>query len=91
MRIFFNAVFVAGVTLYELHAPIMILLTRQFEKRDFSKAELRSALKEVVRYLKEAAIILSFEPKSSPEAMIGVAAKDALSRIKDWEKIIGRI
>lgn len=80
-----------GVTLYEMHAPIMILITRQFENRSLSKGELRTSLKEVVKYLEEASAILSFEPETSAEGMIGLAAKDALLKIKDWEKIIGRI
>lgn len=77
--------------MYELHAPIMILITRQFESRALTKNELKLRLKEVVRYLDEASVILSFEPESSSEGLMGLAAKDALLRIKDWEKLIGRI
>nr|XP_023028005.1 protein msta-like [Leptinotarsa decemlineata] len=32
---------IRGVTLYELHAPMMILLTRQLSEKSFSKAELK--------------------------------------------------
>ncbi|XP_044252452.1 SET domain-containing protein SmydA-8-like [Tribolium madens] len=78
-----------GVTLYEMHAPLMVLLTRQFE-RHCTKSELRSKLKKVLKCLNEASVILSYEPESSPEGMMGVAAKDALIRIRDWEKILGR-
>lgn len=83
--------FVLGVTLYELHAPIMILITRQFESQELSKSELKCRLKEVVNYLTEASMILSFEPESSSEGVIGVAAREALNKIRDWEKIIGKI
>lgn len=69
----------------------MILITRQFEDQELSKSELRCRLKEVVSYLTEASMILSFEPDSSSEGMIGTAAREALSKIKDWEKIIGKI
>lgn len=82
---------IPGVTLYELHAPIMILITRQFENQELSKSELRCRLKEVVGYLTQASIILSFEPESSSEGLIGMAAREALSKIKDWEKLIGKI
>lgn len=83
--------YILGVTLYELHAPIMILITRQFERQELSKNELRCRLKEVVSYLTEASMILSFEPEYSSEGMMGVAAREALNKIKDWEKIIGKI
>lgn len=39
--------FLTGVTLYELHAPLMILTTRDFEKKAISKETLRKRLKEV--------------------------------------------
>lgn len=78
-----------GVTLYEMHAPLMILLTRQFE-RHCTKSVLRNKLKKVLKCLDEACTILSFEPETSPEGIMGVAAKDALIRIRDWEKILGK-
>lgn len=80
-----------GVTLYELHAPLMVLLTRQFEKGVLTKEEIKLRLKEVVKCLVDARNILNFEPVISPEGKMGVAAKEALIQIKDWEKITGRI
>ncbi|KAK4874047.1 hypothetical protein RN001_013407 [Aquatica leii] len=80
-----------GVTLYELHAPIMMLTTKSYEQGTLTKTELRKRLKEVLRYLEEAALILGYEPESSSEHIMGVAAKDALQRIRDWEKIIGKL
>lgn len=77
-----------GVTLYEMHAPLMVLLTRQFRHR--SRGELRIILKKIIDCLKEADAILEFEPKHSPEGIMGSAAKDALVKIKDWEKILGK-
>ena len=78
-----------GVTLYEMHAPLMILLTRQFETH-CTKSELRSRLKKILKCLEEASLIFSYEPENSPEGMMGVAAKDALVKIKDLEKILGK-
>lgn len=80
-----------GVTLYELHAPIMILTTREFEKQSIDKTELKRRLKEVMKYLEEASIILGFEPETCSEGIMGKAAKDAMVKIKDWGKIIGRL
>lgn len=80
-----------GVTLYELHAPIMVLTTRQFERQKIAKNELKLRLKEVIRYLEEASKILNYEPVTSSEGMMGIAAKEALDKIKDWGKIIGKL
>lgn len=80
-----------GVTLYELHAPLMVLLTRQFERGTVKKEEIKIRLREVVSCLIEARNILELEPTISTEGTMGVAAKEALLQIKDWEKIIGRI
>lgn len=80
-----------GVTLYELHAPLMILTTRDFEKKAITKESLRNRLKEIVQYLQESALILGFEPAHSSEGLMAAAARDALKKIKTWEQIIGKI
>ncbi|RVE47687.1 hypothetical protein evm_007676 [Chilo suppressalis] len=80
-----------GVTLYELHAPLMILTTRDFERKAITKENLRSRLKEIFGYLTEAALILGFEPAHSSEGLMATAARDALKKIKTWEQIIGKI
>ncbi|CAG9129457.1 unnamed protein product [Plutella xylostella] len=80
-----------GVTLYELHAPLMILTTRDFEKKAITRDSLRTRLKEIVGYLTESALILGFEPPQSPEGLMAAAARDALKKIKTWEQIIGKI
>ncbi|KAG5872648.1 hypothetical protein JTB14_029692 [Gonioctena quinquepunctata] len=81
---------IRGVTLYELHAPMMVLLTRQLTKESMSKADLKKRLREVVRYLAEASVILGYEPENSAEGNMGKAAKEALLQIRDWEKIVGK-
>lgn len=79
------------MTLYELHAPMMILLTRQMTKKCLTKVELKCRLKEAVKCLTEASIILNYEPTNSAEGIMGKAAKEALVQIKDWEKIVGKL
>lgn len=81
---------IRGVTLYELHAPLMILLTRESAKQTLSKSEFKRRLKEVFKYLTEASIILNYEPKSSIEGNMGVAANEALGQIREWQKIVGK-
>jgi hypothetical protein len=83
-----NVSIVAGVLLYELHAPLMILTTRGVEAHTISYRDLRSRLKEVATCLEESSIILSFEPKTSHEGMMGIAAKEALIRVREWQRII---
>lgn len=80
-----------GMTLYELHAPIMILATRDFQAKIISKPQLRDRLSEILRCLKDSANILSFEPENSAEATMTCAATNAIFRIRDWEKILGKI
>ncbi|KAL4709260.1 hypothetical protein ACJJTC_013320 [Scirpophaga incertulas] len=80
-----------GVTQYELHAPLMILATRDFEKKAISKENLRNRLKEIVGYLRQAALILGFEPARSAEGLMAAAARHALSKIHTWEQLIGKI
>uniref|UniRef100_A0A1B6C0V1 SET domain-containing protein n=3 Tax=Clastoptera arizonana TaxID=38151 RepID=A0A1B6C0V1_9HEMI len=82
---------IRAITMYELHAPIMIQLTRQFQMQNISKRQLKLDLKRVVNYLQEASNILSFEPEDSAEGEMCMAANDALERLQDWEEIIGKL
>ncbi|KAJ8866833.1 hypothetical protein PR048_032694 [Dryococelus australis] len=61
--------------LYELHAPLMVLLSR-------STKVSKQQLEEVMRCLDEASIILSFEPPGTPEGDMGSAACDALAHLR---------
>ncbi|KAK3926931.1 SET domain-containing protein SmydA-8, isoform A [Frankliniella fusca] len=74
-----------GITLYEMHAPIMILTTRQFEANAISRKDLRTRLREVAACLEQAAHILCLEPESSSEGAVGRAAQDALQRVRQWQ------
>jgi hypothetical protein len=76
--------------MYELHAPMMLLITSKFQEGTVTKNELKNTLREVVQYLKESHYILTFENKTSSEGMMGQAAKEALNQTKEWEKIIGQ-
>lgn len=82
---------ISGVAMYELHAPIMILTTRRFEAKKISKKDLKSELKKVAIYLTESSNILRFEMDTTMEGVMGIAAKEALDRVKEWEKIIGTL
>lgn len=52
------------------------------ERQSITKKELKSKIKEVCRYLEDAAMILSKEPDDSTEASIAKAAQEALSHLR---------
>ncbi|KAG8238075.1 hypothetical protein J437_LFUL017916 [Ladona fulva] len=67
-----------GITLYELHAPLMTMIMRDLgegrihPKRD--KKELKQRLLEVCKYLEESREILVCEPSTSSEYATAIAA-----------------
>ncbi|GAB0100694.1 SET domain-containing protein [Sergentomyia squamirostris] len=71
-----------GVIMYELHAPIMIQATRQYENKEINAEELRKRLMEVYHLLKDSEAILAIEPEGSQEQTMAWAAKFALQRLK---------
>lgn len=70
-----------GVTMYEMHAPIMVQATRDFEGKKISCEVLKKLLKEVIKLLKDSEEILSIEPEGSSEHTMAIAARDALKRL----------
>lgn len=69
----------------------MIQATRAFESQTITKGELRDRLRRVVKLLQESCKILAYEPDYSEEGMMSSAAADALLRIKDWQRILGKL
>lgn len=70
-----------GLIMYELHAPIMLQATRQFEAKAIYASDLKKRLREVVQLLRDSAAILGMEPVGSGEHEMSLAAADALLRI----------
>ena len=77
---------VAGVTLYEMHAPIMMLATRQFDAEEISKEEFEERMVQVRRILKQCQQILAMEPDNSPEGVMNKASLTALEQMQQWAK-----
>ncbi|CRL02851.1 CLUMA_CG015740, isoform A, partial [Clunio marinus] len=67
-----------GVILYELHAPVMLQLTRELQMGRIKNSDFKRRLKEVVQILNESYKILQYEPENSSENQMAVAAKSAL-------------
>lgn len=70
-----------GVIMYELHAPLMIQATRQFEAGQIYAGDLKRRLQEVVQLLRDSERILRMEPTGTSEHDMSLAATDALQRI----------
>ncbi|CAH0386416.1 unnamed protein product, partial [Bemisia tabaci] len=79
-----------GTVMYELHAPLMVLATRDFQSSNMSKDAIRNQLKKVKSLLVSSCKCLQNEPLSTHEGSIGQAAKEALEALKSWEKCLGR-
>lgn len=69
-----------GVIHYELHAPIMLQITRELQMGKITNSEFRRRLKEVVQILKKSYEILKNEPAGSPEHQMAFAASEALKQ-----------
>lgn len=69
-----------GVILYELHAPVMLQISREFQTGKVTKSDFRRRLKEVIRILKESYDILQHEPTASPERQMAEAAALAIEQ-----------
>lgn len=70
-----------GVVFYEMHAPVMLQITRELQMGKISNAEFRKRLKGVTQILERSYGILKFEPEGSQEYEMAVAAKSALNAI----------
>jgi hypothetical protein len=70
-----------GVILYELHAPIMLRITREYQSGLMKTSDFRRKLKEVLKVLQNSHEILKYEPVGSAENEMAVAAKSALDSL----------
>lgn len=70
-----------GVILYEMHAPVMLQITRELQMGLIKNSEFRKRLKEVVKMLEKSHSILKYEPSGNAEHEMAVAAEFALKAI----------
>ena len=73
-----------GVTLYEMHAPILLLARRQYEAGQCSIDQLKEKVNQVRILLSEAVQILSLEDPTSREGIMGTAAAQVLDQMQRW-------
>lgn len=73
---------VRGMTLYELHAPLLFMAKTLWNAGVIDEAGLKSKMTESANYLKEAAAILSLDPPDTPEGRIGIVAKESIIELE---------
>ncbi|KAL0107048.1 hypothetical protein PUN28_015540 [Cardiocondyla obscurior] len=73
---------VRGMTLYELHAPLLFLAKGQWNANVIDEARLKTKMIEAANILKEAATILCLEPSETSEGQIGLVAKESLVQLE---------
>lgn len=72
---------IRGMTLYELHAPLLFIAKTQWNAGVIDEAALKSKMTEAANILKESATILCLEPPDTPEGQIGLVAKESLAQL----------
>ncbi|KAK4012629.1 hypothetical protein OUZ56_024870 [Daphnia magna] len=75
---------IRGVTLYEMHAPMLLMARKIFEAGHCTPTELKEKIETVRSILSEATKILSLEDPSSSEGAMGMAAVQSLCQIQRW-------
>ena len=73
----------AGLILYELHAPIVMLSRNLHNSGCIDKKELKEKLLEAIKLLKESATILSLEPENTNEGKLGSVAKQSYEQLEE--------
>lgn len=86
-KIYSATLVLSGILLYELHAPLMVRISRQL----VSKSALRLTLKKIITCLRESEQALKFECKNTQEGQMAEAARQALKEVYQWERIVGKL
>ncbi|KAH1015916.1 hypothetical protein HUJ04_007226 [Dendroctonus ponderosae] len=74
---------IRGITLYELHGPIMIHARHQYQYGAINKEDFKAKLQESIDTLGKAVEILKNEPISQPEGQLGQMALSAHEQLKE--------
>lgn len=78
-----NLFIAAGMILYELHAPLLLLARGQWVAGVIDNAALKSKMTEAARVLKDAVTILCLELPETPEGKLGLAARESLIELEN--------
>lgn len=76
----------AGIILHEFHSPLVVMASKNFENGHTSAEEMTNELRKAEAILKEATMILIYEPAGSPESNIAKAAMYDLKQLRGYIK-----
>ncbi|KAG5899749.1 hypothetical protein JTB14_006087 [Gonioctena quinquepunctata] len=83
---------IRGMTLYELHGPLMILARHQYQNDFINKDEFKNRLRKAIDTLGEALQILKQEPESLPEGQLAIIAGEAYNQLnKNFEVLVENV
>ncbi|CAG9767303.1 unnamed protein product [Ceutorhynchus assimilis] len=74
---------IRGITLYELHGPIMIHSRHNYQYGALDKDDFKAKMQQAVDTLGKAVEILKNEPVSQPEGQLGLMAQTAFDQLKE--------
>ncbi|XP_066259823.1 SET domain-containing protein SmydA-8-like [Euwallacea similis] len=74
---------IRGMTLYELHGPVMIHARHQYQYGAFEQEDFKQKLQESIDILGQSVEILKNEPVSQPEGQLGQMAQSAYEQLKE--------
>lgn len=74
---------IRGMTLYELHAPLLFVAKTQWNAGVLNESGLKSKMIDAAGILKEATTILCLETPDTPEGQIGLVAKESLVQLEE--------
>jgi len=77
---------IRGVTLYEMHAPIIMLARNRYQNKEISQEEFKERMLQARDILEETYRILSLEPAQSAEGVMAQASQTALRQMQQWVK-----
>ncbi|KAJ1521110.1 hypothetical protein ONE63_002812 [Megalurothrips usitatus] len=73
---------VRGLTLYELHVPMILRARGRFQTDELTEAQLRQELTAAAAVLREATEILCLEDPTTPEGAVGAVARESLLQLQ---------
>ncbi|XP_034245151.1 SET domain-containing protein SmydA-8-like [Thrips palmi] len=73
---------IRGLTLYELHVPMILHARSRFQADLLSDSQLRQELAAAAAVLREAADILCLEDPTTPEGSVGLMARESLLQLQ---------
>ncbi|XP_044258666.1 SET domain-containing protein SmydA-8-like [Tribolium madens] len=70
-----------GITLYELHAPLISLARNEYKSGLITREDFRRKMQDAVELLEKSVEILKWEPENSIEGELAIVAKQSLENL----------